>query len=81
MTLWMTLNRIIVASLQSEPTCKVINIIQDECLLISRLPGLALRMHIRSLKAEPGKLDIKRHSPSILYTLYIIAGFALFANL
>ena len=46
-------------------------------LLISSLPGLALRVHVESLeglamstsvlKALPGKLDIKRHSPSILY--------------
>ena len=47
-------------------------------LLISRLPGSALRTHLESfgkslamstsvLKALLGKLDIKRHSPSILY--------------
>ena len=46
-------------------------------LLISSLPGLALRMHVNRsaslaistsvLKALPGKLDIKRHSPSFLY--------------
>ena len=26
------------------------------------------------LKALPGKLDIKRHSPSILYFLYLLAA-------
>ena len=46
-------------------------------LLIPSLPGSALRTHAESsaclamsisvLKALPGKLDIKRHSPSILY--------------
>ena len=46
-------------------------------LLISSLPGSALSMHVESLgkpsmstsilKVLPGKLDIKRHSPSILY--------------
>ena len=45
--------------------------------LISSLPGSALRTHVESLgkppmstsilKALPGKPDIKRHSPSILY--------------
>ena len=39
---------------------KLINRIPGSRLLISSLPGSALR-------AEPGKLDIKRHSPSILY--------------
>ena len=53
------------------------NRIPGSCLLISSLPGLALRMHVKSLgkprdstsilKALPGKLYIKRHSPSILY--------------
>ena len=58
---------------------KLINRIPGSLLLISSLPGSALRMHCilnRSaslamstsvLKALPGKLDIKRHSPSILY--------------
>ena len=56
---------------------KLINRIPGSCLLISRLPGSALRAQVESLskpcdvnnhsKALPGKLDIKRHSPSILY--------------
>ena len=56
---------------------KPINIIPGWRLLISSLPGSALRMYVESrasiamstsvLKALPGKLDIKRHSPSILY--------------
>ena len=46
---------------------KLINRIPGSCLLISSLPGSALRTHVESLKALPGKLDIKRHSPSILY--------------
>ena len=60
-----------------ESACKLINRIPGSCLLISSLPGSALRMHIESLgklgdvnkrlKAFPVKLDIKRHSPSILY--------------
>ena len=52
----------------------LINRIPGLRLLISSLPGSALRMHVESLgkprdvKALPGKLDIKRHSsPSILY--------------
>ena len=56
---------------------KLINRIPGSCLLISSLPGSALRTHVESLgnlalstsvlKALPGKLDIKSHSPSILY--------------
>ena len=56
---------------------KLINRIPGSCLLISSLQGSALRTHVESLgkpvmstcvlKALPGKLDIKRHSPSVLY--------------
>ena len=52
---------------------KLINRIPGSCILISSLPGSALRMYVESLamssilKALPGKLDIKGHSPSILY--------------
>ena len=56
------------ASMMSETMGKLINRIPGSFLLISSLPGFALRMHIEStsvLKALPGKLDIKRHSPSI----------------
>ena len=58
---------------------KLINRIPGLRLLISSLPGSALRTHVESLgkprdvnmrsQALPGKLDIKRHSPSILYIL------------
>ena len=50
--------------------------ILDECLLISSLPSKALRtlvdiaslvMSTSILKAKPGKLDIKRREPSILF--------------
>ena len=37
-------NYIIIVSLQSEPTCKLINRIPGSCLLISSLPGSASRM-------------------------------------
>ena len=46
---------------------KLIIRIPGSRLLISSLPGSALRTHVCVLKALPGKLDIKRHSPSILY--------------
>ena len=56
---------------------KLINRIPGSCLLISSLPGSALITHVESLgkprdvnmrsQALPGKLYIKRHSPSILY--------------
>ena len=50
---------------------KLINRILSECLLISSLPGSPLRTHVESLKALPGKLDIKRHSLNILYILQL----------
>ena len=56
---------------------KLINRIPGSRLLISSLPDSASRTHVESLgslamstdvlEALPGKLDIKRHSPSILY--------------
>ena len=37
-----------------------------ECLLISSLPGQALRKLVDIVRlAKPGKLDIKRHEPGI----------------
>ena len=61
---------------------KLINRIPGSRLLISSLPGSALRTHVeslgkpRDLKALPGKLDIKRHTPSILYikVIYILGS-------
>ena len=56
---------------------KLINRIPGSRLLISNLPGSALRTHVERsaslamstsvLKALPGIFDIKRHSPSILH--------------
>ena len=50
-----------------------------DCLLLSSLPGKAWRTLVDSrglssdstcvLKAEPGKLDIKRREPSILFMI------------
>ena len=52
-------------------------------ILIQSLPGSSLRIHVKSftkpcdstsvLKALPGKLDIKRHSPSIYYLSSLVA--------
>ena len=60
---------------------KLINKIPDSRLLVSRLLCLVLRTHVESLgkprhstmvlEALPGKSDIKRHSPRILYILVI----------
>ena len=58
---------------KSQLTCKLINRIPGLGLLISSLPGLASSMHVKStsvLEALPGKLDIERHSLSILYIYY-----------
>ena len=74
-------NDVIIASLKSETMGKLINRIPGSRLLISSI-GLALRTHVNRsaslvmstcvLKAWPGKLDIKRHSPSILYLSYFV---------
>ena len=63
---------------------KLINRIPGSYLLISSLSSSALRMHVESLskppdvnKASPGKLDIKRHSPGILYFLFSVYPFGL----
>ena len=68
----------IIASLKSEPMGKLINRISGSRLLLSSLPGSALTTHVKprdstsGLEALPGKLDIKRHSPSIHYLLFQI---------
>ena len=41
-------NYVIMASLKSEPTCKLINRIPGSRLLISNLPGSASIMHVES---------------------------------
>ena len=62
--------------------------ILGDCLLISSLPGKALRSLVESrglrsdstcvLKAKPGKLDIKRSEPGILFiSLPIVSVFKL----
>ena len=71
-------NYVIFTCLNSGTMGKLINRIPDSRLLISSLPGSALRTHVESLgslamstsvlKALPGKLDIKRPSPSIFYS-------------
>ena len=63
--------------MKSETMGKLINRMPGSRLLISSLPDSALRTHVESLgkpsdvnkrsKILPGKHDIKRHSPSILY--------------
>ena len=70
MTTLMTLNDtkienyIIIASLKSESVGKLINRIPGSRLLISSLPGSALRMHVESL----GKLrDVNKHSQSLAW--------------
>ena len=58
----------------SESTCKLINRIPGSRLLISSLPGSSsLTMSTSVFEALPGKIDIKRHSPSILYILASLA--------
>ena len=66
-------NDVIIASLKSETKGKLINRIPGSRLLISSLPGLALRTLVESLgkprdvNKRSLNLTFKRHSPSILY--------------
>ena len=40
--------------------------------LINRIPGSRLAMSTSILKASPGKLEIHRHSPNILYLFGLV---------
>ena len=70
MTSLMTLNQhkienfVIIASLKSETMGKLINRIPGSPLLISSLPGSALRMDIKS-PGKPG--DVNKHSQSLAW--------------
>ena len=70
MTSLMTLNQqkienyIIVASLKSETMGKLINRLPGSRLLISSLPGLALRTHVELL-GKPR--DVNKHSQSLAW--------------
>ena len=52
-------NYIVIASLKMETMGKLMNIIPGSCLLISSLPGAALRKHVESL-GKP--CDVNKHS-------------------
>ena len=54
----------IIASLNSQSVCKLINRIPGLCLLISSLSGSALRMHVESL-GKPR--DVNKHSQSLVW--------------
>ena len=70
MTSLMTLHQfkiekyVIITSLKSETMVKLINRILCEDLLISNLPGSALRMHVESL-GKPR--DVNKHSQSLAW--------------
>ena len=70
MTSLMTLNQyrivnyVMIASLKSETMGKLINRIPDLRLLISSLPGLALRTHVESL-GKPR--DVNKRSQSLAW--------------
>ena len=57
-------NYVIITSLTSETMGKLINRIPGSCLLISSLPGLALRTHVESL-GKPH--DVNKRSQSIAW--------------
>ena len=57
-------NYVIIASLKSKTMGKVINRIPGSCLLISSLPGSALRTHVESL-CKPR--DVNKHSQSLAW--------------
>ena len=54
-------NYVIIASLKSETMCKLLNRIPGLRLLISSLPGLALRMHVESL-GKPCDVNMRSQS-------------------
>ena len=56
---------VIIASLKSEPTCKLINRIPSSRLLISSLPGSALRAHVE-LFGMPR--DVNKRSGSLAWS-------------
>ena len=57
-------NYIIISCLKSETKSKLKNRIPGECLLISILPGSALRTHVESL-GKPG--NVNKHSQSLAW--------------
>ena len=57
-------NGVIIASLKSETMGKLINRIPDSCLLISSIPGSALRTHVESL-GKPR--DVNKPSQSLAW--------------
>ena len=57
-------NYFIIASLTSETMDKMINRIPGSCLLISSLPGSALRTHVESL-GKPR--DVNKRSQSLAW--------------
>ena len=77
----MALHKVLTCLLRDNQSAGVeVKRILGESLLISSLPGKALRTLVESrglpsnstcnLEAEPGKLDIKRHSPGFLLISY-----------
>ena len=70
MTSPMTLNQhkiknyVIIASLKSESVGKLINKKPGSLLLISSLPGSALRKHVELLSKPP---DVNKHSQSLAW--------------
>ena len=57
-------NDVLIASLKSETMGKLINRIPGLYLLISSLPGSALRMLVESLNKPP---DVNKHSQSLAW--------------
>ena len=58
------LKKVIIASLMSESVGKLINRIPGWCLLLSSLPGLALRLRVESL-CKPR--DVNKRSQSLAW--------------
>ena len=54
-------NHVIIASMKSETMGKLINTIPGSCLLISSLPGSALRMLVESLD-KPRDVNMRSRS-------------------
>ena len=72
-------NYVIIASLKSESTCTLINRIPGFCLLISSLPGSALRTHVESLSkprdstvfSKPRLVNLISKDTNLVFSIFV----------
>ena len=72
-------NYIIIPSLKSESTCKLINRIPGLCILISSLPGSALRTHVEPLSkprdstvfSKPSLVKLISKDMNLVFSIFV----------